>query len=88
MNKLLILIALISYSATCFKLLCYRRGRANFRINISLVAWLLIVFTGTGAIEIMLGHAVSAGQAGIAFIVWWLVRRAHGNVAIVMRGAL
>lgn len=86
MNKLLALVALISYGATCFQLLCYRRGRANFHIHISVVAWLLIVFTGTGAIEILLGHAVSIGQAGIATTICMLIWRAQGNVANLVRG--
>ena len=87
MNKLLMLIAVLSYATTCLRLLCYRRGYANYRIHISLVAWLLIVFTGTCALEIVLGTArTSFGQAGIAFTLCVLVYRAQGNVANIIRG--
>lgn len=89
MNKVLTVIALLSYTTTCLWLLCYRRGYANYRIHISLVAWLLIVFTGTCALEILLGTAhTSLGQAGIAFILCVLVYRAQGNVANIIRGDL
>ncbi|AEK60833.1 phage holin family protein [Collimonas fungivorans] len=89
MNKLLTVIAVLSYAMTCMQLLCYRRGYANYRIHISLVAWLLIVFTGTCALEILLGTArTSFGQAGIAFTLCVLVYRARGNVANIIRGNL
>jgi type IV secretory pathway VirB2 component (pilin) len=89
MNKLLTFIAVLSYAITCMQLLCYRRGYANYRIHISLVAWLLIVFTGTCALEILLGMAhTSFGQAGIAFTLCVLVYRAQGNVANIIRGNL
>ena len=82
-------IALLSYAATCLQLLCYRRGVANYRPHISLVAWLLIVFTGTCALEIVLGHGpISLGQAGIAFTLCALVYRAQGIVANIIRGML
>jgi len=87
MTKLLTVLALLSYASTCIRLLCYRRGLANYRIHISLVAWMLIVFTGTRTLEILLGNGHSSfGQAGIAFTLCLLVYRAQGNVANIIRG--
>jgi hypothetical protein len=69
------------------QLLCYRRGFASYRMHISLVAWSLIVFTGTSALEILLGRGhITLGQAGIAFTLCALVYRAQGNVANIIRG--
>jgi hypothetical protein len=87
MTKLLTVIAALSYAVTCMQLLCYRRGYANYRVHIALMAWLLIVFTGTCALEILLGAAHSSlGQTGIAFTLCVLVYRAEGNVANIIRG--
>ncbi|AIY42985.1 hypothetical protein LT85_3827 [Collimonas arenae] len=86
MTKLLTVLALLSYASACIRLLCYRRGRANYRIHISLIAWLLIVATGTCALEILLGHGhPSLGQAGIALTLCVLVLRAQGNVANIIK---
>ncbi|MFJ2987748.1 phage holin family protein [Collimonas sp. NPDC087041] len=87
MTKLLTMLALLSYASTCIRLLCYRRGLANYRIHISVVAWFLIVATGTCALEIMLGYAhPSFGQVCIALTLCLLVYRAQGNVANIIRG--
>ena len=84
--QLLTAIALLSYIATCAQLLCYRRGVANYRLQVSVVAWLLIVFTGTRALEILLGHGhISIGDSGLAFTLALLVYRAQGNVATLLR---
>lgn len=87
MTKYLTVLALLSYARTCLRLLCYRRGLANHRLHISLAAWLLIVATGTSALEILLGHShPSFGQAAIALTLCVLVHRAKGNVANIIRG--
>lgn len=87
MTKYLTVLALLCYASTCLRLLCYRRGLANHRLHISLVAWLLIVATGTSALEILLGHGhPSFGQAAIALTLCVLVHRAQGNVANIIRG--
>ena len=87
MTKYLTLLALLSYASTCLRLLCYRRGLANHRLHISLLAWLLIVATGTSALEILLGHGhPSFGQTAIALTLCVLVHRAQGNVANIIRG--
>ena len=87
MTKTLTLLALLSYASTCVRLLCYRRGLANHRVHISLVAWLLIVATGTSALEILFDHGrASFGEAGIALTLCYLVHRAQGNVANIIRG--
>jgi hypothetical protein len=81
------MLALLSYASTCIRLLCYRRGLANHRLHISLVAWFLIVATGTCTLEILLGHGhPSFGQAAIALTLCLLVYRAQGNVANIIRG--
>ena len=87
MTKTLTLLALLSYASTCVRLLCYRRGLANHRLHISLVAWFLIVATGTSVLEILLDHGrASFGEAGIALTLCYLVHRAQGNVANIIRG--
>ncbi|HWX02508.1 phage holin family protein [Collimonas sp.] len=87
MTKALTLLALLSYASTCVRLLCYRRGLANHRLHISLVAWFLIVATGTSALEILLDHGrASFGEAGVALTLCYLVYRAQGNVANIIRG--
>lgn len=89
MDKCLTTIALLGYASTCIRLLCYQRGLANYQLHMSLLAWLLIVFTGTNALEILLDHShVSLGQAGIAIILGVLVHRVHGNIATIIRGTL
>ncbi|MGS0740432.1 phage holin family protein [Glaciimonas sp. GG7] len=87
LTQLLTVIALLGYAATCLQLLCYRRGIANYRIQISVVAWLLIVFTGTRTLEILLGSGpISVGDSGLAITLCALVQRAQGNVANMLRG--
>ena len=87
MTNILTVIALLGYAATCLQLLCYRRGIANYRIRISVIAWLLIVFTGTRTLEILLGHGpLSIGDSGLAMTLCALVHRAQGNVASILRG--
>jgi len=87
MDKLLTTFALMSYVICCIQLLCYQRGMANYRFHVSFMAWLLIVFTGTSALEILLGTAHSSfGETGIALTLCVLVYRAQGNVASIIRG--
>lgn len=89
MTNLLTTVAMVCYAATCFRLLCYHRGRANFRVHISALAWLLIACTGTSALEILLGNAhATPGQSGLAIILCILVYRAQGNVANILRGSI
>ena len=89
MTKALTVLAVLCYVSTCMRLLCYRRGLANYRLHMSVLAWLLIVFTGTSALEILLGHGhATLGQAGIACVLCVLVYRAQGNVSTVIRGYL
>lgn len=87
-NQFMTLIALLSYAAMCGRLLSYRRGLANYKLSVSLFAWMLIVFSGTRALEILLafGHAsICFSEAGIAAAVCLFVYRANGNVAEIMR---
>jgi hypothetical protein len=86
MTNTLTMLALFSYASSCLRLLCYRRGLANHRLHISVVAWFLIVATGTSALEILLDHGrASFGEAGIALTLCYLVHRAQGNVANIIR---
>jgi len=86
MAKWLTMLALLCYASTSLRLLCYRRGLANHRLHISLVAWLLIVATGTRSLELLLGlgHA-SFGETVIALILCCLAHRTQGNVAQLIR---
>ncbi|PUA16816.1 phage holin family protein [Glaciimonas sp. PCH181] len=86
MHQYLTAIALLCYATTCIQLLCYRRGKANYRINLSCIAWLLIALNGSCALEILLGNVhISLGQTVLAFTLCVLVHHAKGNVANVLR---
>lgn len=86
MTNLLSVITMVSYAATCLRLLAYRRGHGNYRLNVSMAAWCLILFTGTSALELILHpHPTSIGTAGIAVTLFILVWRARGNVASITR---
>lgn len=84
--QIIVIITLVSYAATCLRLLTYQRGLSNYKWTISLVAWCLIVFTGTSALEIVFHPTkIYLGTAGIAVTLCVLVWRARGNVANILR---
>lgn len=69
--------------------LSYQRGLSNYKLSISLLAWLLMVISGTRALDILLtldDVAVSFGELGISLLLCVLVCRAKGNVATLLRG--
>lgn len=85
MNNIFTIIAFISYSMGCIRLLCYRRGRANYRAHVSWLAGMLIFATGTSALEILIGHGqTTLGRACIAVTLCILIFRAKGNVANII----
>lgn len=86
----LLTVLLFAASAlTCMRLLFYRRRGARYRPHISAVAWLLIVSSGSTAIDILLGRlppgAASIGHVGLAVVVCALTFAARGNVAAILR---
>jgi len=86
MTKIITIVTLVSYVATCIRLLTYQRGLSNYKLTISLMAWCLIVFTGTSALEIFFHPTkIYLGTSGIAVTLCVLVWRARGNVANIMR---
>lgn len=86
MTNFLTIITVVSYSAACLRLLAYRRGLGNYRLKISIVAWCLILFTGTSALELLLHpRPTSIGTTGIAVTLCILIWRARGNVASITR---
>lgn len=85
-NQMMTTVTLVSYAGTCLRLLAYQRGLSNYKWTVSLLAWCLIVFTGSVALE-MIFHPTQTylGTAGIALTVFILVWRAKGNVANILR---
>lgn len=85
-NPIMNVITLVSYAATCLRLLAYQRGLSNYKWTMSFIAWCLIVFTGTGTLEILFHPTkIYFGTAGIAVMLFVLVWRAKGNVANILR---
>jgi hypothetical protein len=61
---------------------------SNYRSSVSLLAWLLMVCTGSRALDILLHMetiSISPDQAGIALLLCILVLRTRGNVAALLR---
>ncbi|QEW06363.1 phage holin family protein [Nitrincola iocasae] len=89
--NLLDLIVFVCSAATCMRLLFYRRGAARFKRHISLLAWLVIVVTGSVALCIVTGkissdqiHPIGILMLGaLTFATWY----AHGNIAQLLRMA-
>ena len=86
------LLVLVCHSATALRLFFYQRhthyGTANYQLHFSLLAWLLIVCTGTRALDVVLHFeniAITPDQAGISLLLCVLVYRAKGNVAALLR---
>lgn len=76
-------------AGTCLRLLFYRRGSARFKRHISLLAWLLIVITGSVALCILTGKfsAVQIDPTVRVMLILltgatWYVR---GNIAQLIR---
>ncbi len=82
-------ILLIASTLTCVRLLFYRRAGARYRWHMSALAWLLIVSTGSTALDILLGRFPSGtahwGQVGITVVLCALTFAARGNVADIIR---
>jgi hypothetical protein len=85
-THILTAVTILSYTITCLRLITYRRGLGNYRLKISLIAWCLILFTGTTALDMILhpSHA-TVGNAGIGITLLVLAWRARGNVADMVR---
>jgi hypothetical protein len=85
-DQIVTVITLMSYTATCLRLMAYQRGLSNYKWTVSFIAWCLIVFTGTGTLEILFHPTkIYLGTAGIAVTLLVLVWRARGNVANILR---
>ena len=86
MDALIPMVAVLANVTTAARLICYRRGDSRYRPAMSLLAYLLIVCSGGGAIDTIINGAhVSAWEAGFTVIIAVLVVRARGNVADVVR---
>lgn len=89
MAHLLALVMIVANAITCLRLLLYRRDGSRYRPLVSLAAWILIVSTGTTALELGLGlypaQAIHLGDAGIALVLCLLSVSARGNVAHILR---
>ncbi|SIQ10718.1 phage holin family protein [Marinobacterium stanieri] len=76
-------------AATCLRLIFYRRGTARFKRHISVLAWLVIVVTGSLALCLLTGR-LSAGQIhpiGILLLSYLAIATwcAKGNLAQLIR---
>ena len=89
MASLLALVMMVAHTITCLRLLLYRRDGSRYRPAISAAAWILIVSTGTTALELGLGlypaPAIHLGDAGMALMLCLLSLRARGDVAHLLR---
>ncbi len=76
-------------AATCARLLFYRRAGARFKRHISLLAYLLIVLTGSIALSLATGKITSDDLPSIAIIaliaLCAVIFYTHGNIAQVLR---
>nr|WP_160356962.1 phage holin family protein [Bordetella sp. 02P26C-1] len=69
------------------RLICYRRGCARYRPFMSVLAYLLIVFSGGQALDIIFNAApVTPWDAGLSVVIAALVWRSRGNVSALLRG--
>lgn len=81
-HHLVALFFVVANFATALRLACYRRCGARYRPGMSVVAYLMFVFTGGQALDVVIRHsAVSPWQLGLAILLAVLVYRARGNVA-------
>ena len=88
MDAIVVLIAVLANVLTAGRLICYRRGCSRYRPGVSLLAYLLIVFSGGQAIDTVVNAAhVTPWEAGFAAVIAVLVLRARGNVAEMVRCA-
>ena len=85
-GQIMTVVTLVSYAATCLRLLAYQRGLSNYKWTVSFIAWCLIAFTGTGTMEILFHPTpIYPGTAGVAVTLCFLVWRVKGNVANILR---
>jgi hypothetical protein len=87
--NLLDLIVFASAAGTCLRLLFYRRGTARFKRHVSLLAWLVIVVTGSVALCIVTGKISSTQIHPIGILMLCLLTAAtwyaRGNIAQLIR---
>lgn len=74
----------------CVRLLCYRREGAKYKRWASLLAYLMIVATGSVAIRIALGQyrAVEFSECLLNIVLCISVLTARGNVCDILRAPL
>ena len=91
MHELITLAALVASTYICMRLLAYRRDHGTrHRPLIAWIAWALIVATGGNALHILLRGTAAATACPwslcVLGVLAFLVRRARGNVAHLLRG--
>ncbi|MGE8688631.1 MAG: phage holin family protein [Achromobacter sp.] len=87
-HHLVAFLFVVANFATALRLACYRRCGARYRPGMSVVAYLMFVFTGGQALDVITRHsAVSPWQLGLAILLAVLVYRARGNVAQIGKPA-
>ena len=86
MTAVITMMAVLANLVTASRLICYRRGDSRYRPGVSLLAYLLIVFSGGQVIDTVFnGAQVTPWEAVIAVVIAVLVVRARGNVAAIVR---
>jgi len=80
------LLFVVANILTVARLVCYRRCGARYRPGMAWVAYALVVCTGGQVLDVLTRQAVvSLWQAGVAVVLAYLVWRARGNVAAIVR---
>jgi hypothetical protein len=76
-------------AATCLRLIFYRRGSSRFKRHISLIAWLMIVATGSLALCVVTGKVTAAQLHPMGILVLCYLTAAtwyaKGNIAQLIR---
>ena len=87
MTAALPVIAALTYVLIALRVVCYQRNGARYRWGVSLVATVIVAASLVGAGEIIFYKPhVRASQAGLAWLLCFIVFRCRGNVAALLRG--
>ena len=89
MDHGLAMLLFLANAITCARLLLYRCAGARYRVVVSVCAWVLIVSTGSTALDVVLGRYASTpihlGDLGVSLVLCVLSLTAQGNVAAILR---
>jgi MFS family permease len=85
-------LAALACGAISARIVTYRRGDAQYKLRVSLCAWVLAAATGCYSLSVVLGAAVgqpvdsvSPWLVVVLLVLLGLVFKARGNVASILR---